>query len=89
LLLKLVLGHALLSVLLLAVTVTSTVIYHGWGLMAKENIKKARDIALDNCLDISQIRGDSPDFFVQGEAIGLACRSVGHTTLAKGKGDAA
>lgn len=56
----------------------------------KENIKKARDIALDNCLDISQIRGESPDFFVQhGVAIGVARRFVGHTTLwLKERGDA-
>lgn len=48
----------------------------------KENIRKARDIALENCFDIAQIRGESPDFFVsQGVAIGAACRFVGHTRL--------
>ncbi|EHA21825.1 hypothetical protein ASPNIDRAFT_56474 [Aspergillus niger ATCC 1015] len=48
----------------------------------KGNIKKARDIALENCFDIAQIRGESPDFFVkQGVAIGAARRFVGHTRL--------
>jgi hypothetical protein len=32
----------------------------------KENIMKAREIALDNCLDLGQIRAESPDFFPQG-----------------------
>lgn len=48
----------------------------------KENIKKARDIALENCFDIGQIRGESPGFFVkQGVASGVARRFVGHTRL--------
>jgi hypothetical protein len=30
-------------------------IYHVWEPTFKENIKKAHDIALDNCLDMKQI----------------------------------
>jgi hypothetical protein len=48
----------------------------------KENIKKARDIVLDNCLDLKQICGENPDFFVkQGVKIGAARRfvaNIGH-----------
>lgn len=48
----------------------------------KENIRKARDIASENCFDIAQICGKSPDFFVsQGVAISAARRFVGHTRL--------
>ncbi|KAE8383892.1 hypothetical protein BDV26DRAFT_287305 [Aspergillus bertholletiae] len=53
--------------------------YANWHLLQvdtesyKENIKKARDIALDNCLDLAQICEESPDFFVkQGVKIGVA-----------------
>lgn len=43
----------------------------------KENIKKVRDIALDNCLDLKQISGENPEFFVkQGVKIGAARRFV-------------
>lgn len=48
----------------------------------KENIKKARDIALDNCFDLWQIQGENPDFFVkQGVKIGVARRFVSDTRL--------
>ncbi|KAJ8147377.1 hypothetical protein LV157_008672, partial [Aspergillus fumigatus] len=48
----------------------------------KENIKKARDIALENCLDLGQIRTENPEFFVkQGVKIGVARRFVSHTKL--------
>ncbi|KAF7174073.1 hypothetical protein CNMCM6106_008192 [Aspergillus hiratsukae] len=41
----------------------------------KANIKKARDISLDNCLDLKQICAENPDFFVkQGVKIGAARR---------------
>lgn len=48
----------------------------------KENIKKAQDIALENCLDLGQIRAENPEFFVkQGVKIGVARRFVRHTKL--------
>lgn len=48
----------------------------------KENIMKARNIALDNWLDLGHIRAESPDFFVrQGVKIGVARRFVSHTRL--------
>jgi hypothetical protein len=48
----------------------------------KENIKKARDIALDNSLDLAQIREENPDFFVkQGVKIGVARIFVSHIRL--------
>ncbi|KAF4209650.1 hypothetical protein CNMCM5878_005036 [Aspergillus fumigatiaffinis] len=48
----------------------------------KENIKRARDIALENCLDLGQIRAENPEFFVkQGVKIGVARRFVSHTKL--------
>ncbi|KAF7174220.1 hypothetical protein CNMCM5623_006758 [Aspergillus felis] len=48
----------------------------------KENIKKARDIALENCFDLGQIQAEDPDFFVkQGVKIGAARRFVGHIRL--------
>jgi hypothetical protein len=48
----------------------------------KANIKKARDISLDNCLDLKQIRGENPDFFVkQGVKIGAARRFVSDISL--------
>jgi hypothetical protein len=48
----------------------------------KANIKKARDISLDNCLDLKQIRGENPDFFVkQGVKIGAARRFVSDVSL--------
>jgi hypothetical protein len=31
----------------------------------KENIRKSRDIALDNSLDVKQMCGKNPDFFVK------------------------
>jgi hypothetical protein len=34
-------------------------IYHVWVPRFKENIKKAHDIALDNCLDLKQIYGET------------------------------
>lgn len=53
----------------------------GYGKLQRKH-KKVRDIALENCFDIAQIRGESPDFLVkQGVAIGAACRFVGHTKL--------
>jgi hypothetical protein len=62
--------------------------YSGWHLSRvnsdsyKENIKKARDIALDNCLDLGQIQGENPDFFVkQGVKIGVARRFVSDIRL--------
>jgi hypothetical protein len=48
----------------------------------KENIEKARDIALENCLDLGQIHAENPDFFVkQGVKIGAARRFVSHIRL--------
>ncbi|GFF98316.1 conserved hypothetical protein [Aspergillus udagawae] len=48
----------------------------------KANIKKARDISLDNCLDLKQIRGENPDFFVkQGVKISAARRFVSDISL--------
>ncbi|KAI9043148.1 uncharacterized protein KD926_004331 [Aspergillus affinis] len=48
----------------------------------REHIRKARDIAWENCLDIAQIREESPHFFIrQGVAVGAARRFVGHTRL--------
>ena len=48
----------------------------------KDNIKKARDIALENCLDLGQIRAENPEFFVKhGVKIGVARRFVSHTKL--------
>lgn len=48
----------------------------------KENIKKARDIALDNCLDLGQIHAENPDFFIKQEVkIGVTRRFVSHTSL--------
>jgi hypothetical protein len=44
----------------------------------RENIRKARDVTLENCLDLKQIYYDqNPDFFVQvGVKIGVARRFV-------------
>jgi hypothetical protein len=48
----------------------------------KENIKKSCDIALDNCLDLKQICGENPDFFVKQVAkIGTARRFVADISL--------
>jgi hypothetical protein len=45
----------------------------------KENVRKARDVTLENCLDLKQIYHDQdPDFFIaQGVKIGAARRFVG------------
>jgi len=48
----------------------------------KDNIQKARDIVLDNCLDLGQLHNPriGPDFFVkEGVKIGVAYRFVGDT----------
>lgn len=38
----------------------------------KDNIKRARDIALENCLDLGQIHAENPEFFVKhGVKLGL------------------
>jgi hypothetical protein len=48
----------------------------------KENIKKVRDIALENCLDLRQIHAENPDFFVkQGVKIRAARRFISHIRL--------
>jgi hypothetical protein len=48
----------------------------------KANIKKACDVALDNCLDLKQICGENPEFFVkQGVKIGAARRFVSDISL--------
>lgn len=48
----------------------------------KANIKKARDVALDNCLDLKQIHGENPEFFVkQGVKIGAARKFVSDISL--------
>lgn len=48
----------------------------------KDNIKKARDIALENCLNLRQISRESPDFFSsRGVKIGVACMFVSDTPL--------
>lgn len=45
----------------------------------KENIQKARDVALENCLDLKQIHEDQdPEYFVEhGVKAGAARRCVG------------
>lgn len=48
----------------------------------KENIRKARDIVLDNCLDLGQLHNPKigPEFFVkEGVKIGVAHRFVNDT----------
>jgi hypothetical protein len=49
----------------------------------RDNIKKARDVTLENCLDLKQIHLDQdPDFFVkQGVKIGVARRFVSEVSL--------
>jgi hypothetical protein len=49
----------------------------------RENIKKARDVTLENTLDLRQIRDEiNPDFFVkQGVKIGVARRFVSDISL--------
>ncbi|KAL2811012.1 hypothetical protein BDW59DRAFT_179413 [Aspergillus cavernicola] len=48
----------------------------------RENIRRARDIALDNCFDLGQISRENPEFFVkQGVKIGVARRFVSHTGI--------
>lgn len=49
----------------------------------KENIRKARDVTLENCLDLKQIYDHiDPDFFVkEGVKIGVARRFVSDITL--------
>lgn len=45
----------------------------------KENIQKARDVALENCLDLKQIHEDqNPEYFIKhGVKAGAARRFVG------------
>jgi hypothetical protein len=48
----------------------------------EENIKKACDTALDNCLDLKQICSENPDFFVkQGVNISTARRLITDISL--------
>ncbi|KAK2797048.1 hypothetical protein FQN50_009342 [Emmonsiellopsis sp. PD_5] len=49
----------------------------------KDNIRKAHDIALENCLDLKQILGDEdPNFFLKhGVKIGAARRFVSNIPL--------
>lgn len=44
----------------------------------RENVRKARDVTLENCLDLKQIHHDQdPEFFIrQGVKIGVARRFV-------------
>lgn len=62
--------------------------YTNWHLsrvsaeMFKENIRQARDVTLENCLDLKQIYDYiDPDFFVKGVKIGVARRFVSDITL--------
>lgn len=63
--------------------------YTNWNLSRvgtesfKENIKKARDVALSKCLDLKQIRRKNPDFFVK-QGVKLASHAGLLTTLASG-----
>lgn len=43
---------------------------------------RARDIALENCLDLRQIYAENPDFFIkQGVKISVVYRFISHTKL--------
>lgn len=55
----------------------------------KENFRKARDIALEYCFGLEQIRAEDPDFFVkQGVKLGVARMFVGQTSRwVKERGD--
>ena len=63
--------------------------YSNWQLsqvnteLFRDNIKNARDIALNNCLDIRQIRDElNPEFFIErGVKIGVARRFVNDINL--------
>lgn len=63
--------------------------YSNWQLsrvnteLFRDNIKKARDITLENCLDIKQIRDEIDlEFFVkQGVKIGVARKFVNEINL--------
>lgn len=48
----------------------------------KENFRKARDIALEYCFDLEQIRAEDPEFFEnKGVKLGVARIFVGQTAL--------